>query len=378
MNMSALKAKQKKVVFATHAFADQRTGPAVFAKYLWEAFRDDPDIEFHLVAPDGSFDHPRFHRFSSSKSGSYGFYSSLLKASLAVCQIAGPPGILHLNASHYGLVGHLQDWRIWLQVNDYEGPELFCDVIRKLRSDGPRRLVSIMRRRYIERRQLGRCDLALANSNYTRRAVLDTYSEVPPAKVLTFYKAVDLDFFTGTRVPSTLGDGRRFVFLGRNFRIKQLHLVVEAFAGLSRGAGVLRVAGCTKGEFIAAHPSLADAASHPDIYFLGSLDRKAVRELLWASDTLLLPSRQEAFGVAALEAIASGCRVIGANVGGIPEIIGRFDVGYLVEQPTVALWRSAMITEIEKKPTIGEDRAALLSQFGTGTMISRLRHLYNG
>ena len=40
-----------------------------------------------------------------------------------------------------------------------------------------------------------------------------------------------------------------------------------------------------------------------------------------AMDVFVIPSRAEAFGQTALEAIACGTRVLGTNVGGIPEAI---------------------------------------------------------
>jgi hypothetical protein len=41
---------KRKVIFITTIWGQGGTGPETYARYLWEAFRDDPDIEFHLVA----------------------------------------------------------------------------------------------------------------------------------------------------------------------------------------------------------------------------------------------------------------------------------------------------------------------------------------
>jgi len=50
-----------RVLFATTVFDDVRTGPGLYANYLWEAFRDDADFEFHVVAPKFREKNPRFH-----------------------------------------------------------------------------------------------------------------------------------------------------------------------------------------------------------------------------------------------------------------------------------------------------------------------------
>jgi glycosyltransferase involved in cell wall biosynthesis len=54
------------------------------------------------------------------------------------------------------------------------------------------------------------------------------------------------------------------------------------------------------------------------IRFLGKQD--AIEELLSLSDLFLLPSQNESFGLAALEAMACEVPVISSNIGGIPEV----------------------------------------------------------
>jgi glycosyltransferase involved in cell wall biosynthesis len=51
--------------------------------------------------------------------------------------------------------------------------------------------------------------------------------------------------------------------------------------------------------------------------------------LLSASDVFLLPSAQESFGLAALEAMACEVPVVASNVGGLPEVIAHGATGFL-------------------------------------------------
>jgi glycosyltransferase involved in cell wall biosynthesis len=51
--------------------------------------------------------------------------------------------------------------------------------------------------------------------------------------------------------------------------------------------------------------------------------------LLSVADLFLLPSQQESFGLAALEAMACGVPVIASRVGGLPEVIDDGVDGYL-------------------------------------------------
>ncbi len=54
-------------------------------------------------------------------------------------------------------------------------------------------------------------------------------------------------------------------------------------------------------------------------------------DYLSASDVLLLPSEQESFGLAALEAMACEVPVVASRVGGVPEVVSDGETGFLSE-----------------------------------------------
>jgi N-acetyl-alpha-D-glucosaminyl L-malate synthase BshA len=54
-----------------------------------------------------------------------------------------------------------------------------------------------------------------------------------------------------------------------------------------------------------------------------------IADYLSACDVLLLPSDQESFGLAALEAMACEVPVIASRVGGLPEVVTDGETGYL-------------------------------------------------
>jgi glycosyltransferase involved in cell wall biosynthesis len=54
-----------------------------------------------------------------------------------------------------------------------------------------------------------------------------------------------------------------------------------------------------------------------------------MEDLLTCADLFFLPSEQESFGLAALEANACGVPVIGSQTGGLPEVVVENETGFL-------------------------------------------------
>ncbi|HEY3441532.1 MAG TPA: N-acetyl-alpha-D-glucosaminyl L-malate synthase BshA [Paludibaculum sp.] len=73
---------------------------------------------------------------------------------------------------------------------------------------------------------------------------------------------------------------------------------------------------------------------HDHVKFLGKQNH--IEKLIPQADVLLLPSRMESFGLAALEAMACGVIPVATRVGGVPELITHGQDGYLEEVGDVA------------------------------------------
>ena len=113
-----------------------------------------------------------------------------------------------------------------------------------------------------------------------------------------------------------------------NFRpVKRVTAVVEVFARVRRQIPARLLV-------VGDGPDLQDATQlartlgvSGDVQFLGERDQ--VVPLLSASDVFLLPSAQESFGLAALEAMACEVPVVASQVGGLPEVIEHGVSGFL-------------------------------------------------
>ena len=77
------------------------------------------------------------------------------------------------------------------------------------------------------------------------------------------------------------------------------------------------------------------------VSFLGKQEN--VQEILQMTDVFLLPSAQESFGLAALEAMACGVPVVASKVGGLPEVVKEGKTGFLLPQGDVEGMSAAVL-----------------------------------
>jgi glycosyltransferase involved in cell wall biosynthesis len=93
----------------------------------------------------------------------------------------------------------------------------------------------------------------------------------------------------------------------------------------------LRLAGTAEPAYLReCIKQIEQAGLHDSVHFLGSLSVKDVQRELSKANCLAIPSFQENAPLSVAEAMAVGVPVVGANVGGIPEMIEHGKTGFLV------------------------------------------------
>jgi len=115
-----------------------------------------------------------------------------------------------------------------------------------------------------------------------------------------------------------------------NFRpVKRVEVVVRVFAGAARDLPARLVLIGDGPDVPKARREAARLGVEDRVVFLGRQEQ--VAGLLAASDVFLLPSVQESFGLAALEAMAARVPVVASRVGGLPEVVGEDEGGFLYD-----------------------------------------------
>ena len=134
---------------------------------------------------------------------------------------------------------------------------------------------------------------------------------------------IDPTVYDRARYPAArgaFGDGRPVLMHISNFRpVKRVVDIVRVFARVTAELpSVLVMVGDGPDRVVAEHEARR-LGVHEHVMFLGKIE--TVAPLLASADLYLLPTDRESFGLSALEALATGTPVIGANVGGLPEVV---------------------------------------------------------
>ena len=181
--------------------------------------------------------------------------------------------------------------------------------------------------------------------NKTMMRALVEKARVDPLEIIIVPNGVDTEFFK----PSILAndvvekyglEGRRVVlFVGKVTYRKGVHLLLKAFKELVVKFKDLKlvVVGPLADHFGEIEPSqyakmlmeYAEKNLPRDSYvFTGSVDRDILRKMYSIAYICVLPSYADAFPMVLIEAMASGCPVLGSNAGGIVDVIEEGITGF--------------------------------------------------
>ena len=139
----------------------------------------------------------------------------------------------------------------------------------------------------------------------------------------------------------------------------------------------LTIAGPHESEILSAiDPDLLKARNLKTTVVGPVSDRTIVTDLYKNHDLVCVPSESEALGLVNAEAIAHGLSVVGTRVGGIPEVLGDGEYGYLSSNPTreslASAIRNCIMNSEETNRKVTAAREFVIRRFGSGRLYQDL------
>ena len=186
-------------------------------------------------------------------------------------------------------------------------------------------------------------DWLVAPSQSTLDAVLTKFPRLQ-TKASAIHNAVDMTEFEPDG-PGEIQRGQHILCIALHHPRKAIDVLIKAFKIFSQNHTEVELWLVGDGPVTGQLEDLVHQLGLAEqVKFLGGQDRPSVRKLLRQCAFLVLPSRDEPFGIAILEAFASRKPVVASAVGGIPEIIEDGKNGILVEPENPQALCDAMTT----------------------------------
>jgi D-inositol-3-phosphate glycosyltransferase len=192
-----------------------------------------------------------------------------------------------------------------------------------------------------EGRAIAASDLILVPTGEEGRQLAGLYG-ADPGRIRVVPPGVDAAKFAPSRSPGRRDGPATALFVGRLQPMKGPDVAIRAVAEARRRApavaGDLRLvivggAGGARGRAYAEglRRLAAGLGIEGDVRFIPPVPHDSLPEVYSGAAVLIMPSRSESFGLAALEAQACGLPVIGSSVGGLRTVVDHGRTGFLVE-----------------------------------------------
>ncbi len=219
---------------------------------------------------------------------------------------------------------------------------------------------TVAQTRWVLPRMLRHARTVVAVSQNTRADALDTFG-LDPARVTVIGEGYDTTVFRprpqaeSREVAQRLGLPPRYLMYAGTFsKHKNLGVVLEAMAALPPefcDLGLVLVGRRDAGAFAEFESQARALGLWSRVHLPGYVSRDDLARLMSGAEAFVYPSRYEGFGLAPLEAMACGARVVASDVASLPEVVGAG--GTLVASAATGAWTRALVEAL----AVGRDAA---------------------
>ena len=153
---------------------------------------------------------------------------------------------------------------------------------------------------------------------------------IAPEKIITLFNPVDVSWFhffaRNHRTPVT--SGHRYIYVGQLIERKNVATILRSFAAIRSDDDTLTIAGdgplAQDLKILAASLGIAESVT-----FAGHQSQEELAKLYAASNTFILASTNEVWGLVVNEALASGLHVIVSEKCGVAEFVRDMDGAFI-------------------------------------------------
>ncbi|MDT4968631.1 MAG: L-malate glycosyltransferase [Acidobacteriota bacterium] len=223
-------------------------------------------------------------------------------------------------------------------------------------------------------------DGVTAISHYLKKATAEIFDVDDITVIPNFICATDYQRHPETDLRAELSpNGERLLVHVSNFRpVKRPVDCVDILARVLKSAKTRLVMVGDGSERTNAEHRARCLGIHEHCSFVGK--QPNIVDYLSASDVLLLPSEQESFGLAALEAMACELPVIASRVGGLPEVVTDGETGFLSDVGDIekmAADATRLVQDDELRREMGRRaRESAVSRYSTDLIIPQYIQFY--
>ena len=152
---------------------------------------------------------------------------------------------------------------------------------------------------------------------------------IPPRCDSSLFNNKNIDPKISQKLPK---NKYNILFIGNLIYAKGVDILLEAFALVEKEFSDIALFYVGDGEEeLQLKSRVSELRLDKKVIFFGRLDYKLIPSIMYYSDVLILPSREEGVGRVILESMAMKLPVIASNIGGIPLVIEDAKDGILFE-----------------------------------------------
>ncbi len=228
---------------------------------------------------------------------------------------------------------------------------------------------------------INKSDIVSCVSESLKQQTMDYFNTKHPIDVI--YNFIDTERFSrksNARFKSAFApNGEKILAHTSNFRkVKRIEDVIKTYDIVRKELNVKLLLIGDGPERRMAEEFCREIHACDDIFFLGKQD--SVEELLSIADLFLLPSKNESFGLSALEAMSCGVPVVSTNIGGLPEVNIDGQTGFTCDVGDVQCMAKKALYILKDENILAQFRANARSkalEFSKSQIMPQYESLYD-